>query len=341
MVGNMHNNVKVISLVDTLQGTSVGQIAMLNFIDAVESGVFSREIAKEFIIKWAEESYEKEPNEIKNIFWKVAQQFPSNFMLQGKKYIFSQIELYTVLAYSDLKTRLSNSIDKKYREIFDIANEFCLDFNNRNYSSMEENEEDLLSVQEDLTSGINYFETELKIDEFIKSDHAGLIWFSTDIAGRVLKGEKCYKSTMEHLADIARDNLGLSHFGTDLSSEGKKYCPLLVAIKIKIEDKDLFRPTVIDSGAHERFRGAFGNLKEDAKNYGRATQLEVLSDINGELGSMEIVTSNFNPIKVWLTFLGYPRVPRNDFLGVNDNLFCSNISHGRTPETIARSFLSI
>jgi hypothetical protein len=139
MVGNMHNNVKVISLVDTLQGTSVGQIAMLNFIDAVESGVFSREIAKEFIIKWAEESYEKEPNEIKNIFWKVAQQFPSNFMLQGKKYIFSQIELYTVLAYSDLKTRLSNSIDKKYREIFDIANEFCLDFNNRNYSSMEDN----------------------------------------------------------------------------------------------------------------------------------------------------------------------------------------------------------
>lgn len=337
----MHNNVKVIALVDALKDTSVGRITMLNFIDAVNCGVFSRQIAKEFIIKWAEESYGQEPNEIKNIFWKIAQDFPSNFMLQGKEYIFSQIELYTVLAYSDLKKRLSNNIDKKYREIFEIADEFCLDFDNRNYSSMKENEEDLLSVQQDLTLGINYFETELKIDEFIKSDPVGLVWFSKDIAGTILRGEKCHKSTMEHLADIARDNLGLSHFGSNLSSDEKKYCPLLVAIKIKIEDENLLRPTVIDSGAHERFRGAYGNLTEHAKNYGRATQLEVLSDISGELGSMEIVTSNFNPIKVWLIFLGYPRVPRNDFLGVNDDLFCENISHGRTPETIARSFLSI
>ena len=206
---------------------------------------------------------------------------------------------------------------------------------------MEENEKDILSVQEDLTSGFNYFETELKIDEFLKSDRAGLIWFSKDIAGAILKGEKCHKSTLKHLADIARDNLGISHFGANLNSSEKQYCPLLVAVKIKIDDHNLFRPTVIDSGAHERFRGAYGDLRKDAKNYGRATQLEVLSDTNGKLGAMEIVTSNFNPIKVWLTFLGYPRVPRDDFPGVNDDWFCKNISHDRTPETIVRSFLSI
>jgi len=147
MVSKMHENEKVVALVDTLNSTSFGRITMLNFIDAVSCGVFSRQIAREFIIQWAEKSYGQKSDEIKNIFWKVSQQFPSNFMLQGKEYIFSQIELYTVLAYSDLKKRLSNNIDKKYREIFEIADEFCLDFDNRNYSSMEENEEDLLSVQ--------------------------------------------------------------------------------------------------------------------------------------------------------------------------------------------------
>lgn len=337
---NMHDNLQVKALVDTLSSTCIGQIAMLNFIDAVECGVFSSAIAKDFIVKWAEKCYSKESNEAINILWQVAQEFPDYFM-QGKRYTYSQIELYTVLAYSDIKIRLSNNINEKYREIFEIADDFCLDFDNKNYSNMESNENDLLEVQGELTSEINYFAAELKIDEFIKSDSAALIWFSKDIAGIGLKDKKCHKSTMISLADIARDNLGLSHFGTDLDSSGKKYCPLLVAIKIKIKEKDLFRPTVIDSAAHSRFRGAYGNLNEDAKNYGRATQLEVLSDINGKLGSMEIVTENFNPVKVELTFLGYPKVQRNDFLGVNDNLFQDNISHGRTVEIIARSFLSI
>ncbi len=340
MVSKMHENKKVVALVDTLKSTSVGRITMLNFIDAVNCGVFSRQIAKEFIIQWAEGSYGQRSDEIKNIFWKVAQKFPSFFM-QGKEYAFSQIELYTVLAYSDFKKRLSNNINKKYREAFEIADDFCLDFDDRIYDNMEENEEELLSVQEELTAGLNFFEIELKKDEFIKSDPAGLVWFSKDIAGKILKDKKCHKSTMTYLADIARDNLGLSHFGTNLDSAEKKYCPLLVAIKIQVKDRSLFRPTVIDSAAHERFRGAYGDLEEEARNYGRATQLEVLSDHNGELGAMEIVTGNFTPDKVALTFLGYPRVPRKDFLGVNDDLFCENISRSREPETIARSFLSI
>ena len=61
----------------------------------------------------------------------------------------------------------------------------------------------------------------------------------------------------------------------------------------------------------------------------------------GLLGAEEAVVPDFRPQTPRMTFLGYPRAPRNDFPGVNDDQFVANIQRRRNSSTLLNKFLEI
>ena len=59
----------------------------------------------------------------------------------------------------------------------------------------------------------------LKIDETVKGLGQELIWMSLGVPGTELADRICFQSTAANPADIARDSLGLVHFGTNRKGE--------------------------------------------------------------------------------------------------------------------------
>ncbi len=338
-----HNLVKLLE--KNLSG--LGLLAIMNFVDAVQCKALSADLAREFIQAWARSCTRlNTPN---GTLYKLrsVRESHNNFLKNtGNELPSFKGHIFTILRYDDLDGRLNETTRfPGMVSIHNLAQRFREATNTANREHLERS---ILQIQEHATRD-GYFDIQFKEGTSIKGKAHSLIWIATAEPGAILKDQESHRSTARSAADITRDNLGLIHIGFDFVNKEQDF-PLLVALKI--DTSELFsstgpihskpwRPTAIDAGDHSRFRGAYGDLRKCAKEWGRAIHLEALTDQSGSLGATEAVVMNFRPKKAKMTFLGFPRIPRGDLPGRNDTAFVKNLLRQRSQKSLKLRFINI
>ena len=331
-------------LASVLDTGPMGRLVLLNFVDSVRNGALCKELAARFILVWADEC--SGVSDLERVLEKLRRVRESqvDFLSRTSHDVAPKSPyVYTVLRYEDIYRRFhDNTLVATLSGIHTEAVKFgkALDETARQASEAR-----ILAFQGSQTTA-GYYSVELKTRETIKGIGIGkLVWLSTAPPGERLGKSECYSSTAHSPADIARDNLGLVHYGL---CRGKPDHPLLVALRFdsravapSTAKEATWRPTAIDAESHSRFRGAYGDLRRRAGEWGRAIQLEGLSDRTGNLGAVEAVSPNFRPASAEMTFLGYPRVPRGDVIGKRDSEFECAIRRGRSLSWVQKEFVGI
>lgn len=334
-------------LATLLSVSLLGRLVIMNCVDSVANGAISRDLAGEFIREWAKRCADvTNPAEIFGKLRILRETDPRFRASTGRAIPAFRNSVFTVIEYARLFNQLhADTLLFEISELHSLAMDFsnCCDEGSR-----QELEKDILAAQ-DKYSEDGFVDIRFIERQTIKVAGNKLIWFSSAMPGIPLTDTFSHHQTADHgAADIARDSFGLVHLGFNYE-DGRRNFPLMVALKI--DAREFFekaavsaipwRPTVIDAEQHTRFRAAFGDLRRKAGVWGRAIHLEQLSDRAGLLGAEEAVVPDFRPQTPRMTFLGYPRAPRNDFPGVNDDQFVANIQRRRNRSTLLDKFLEI
>lgn len=331
-------------LASVLDSGPTGRLVLFNFVDSVSNGALRKDLAASFITTWAGMCSGVTDLEGALQKLRVVRESKIDFVDQtshpvepGGPY------LYTVLRYEEIYRRFHD--DTLSSTLSGVHTEAVKFGRMADETARKVSEERILALQ-DVQTSAGYYSVELKSRETIKGLGNGkLIWVSTAPPGIKLNEPDCFGSTAPREADIARDNLGLAHYGL---WRGRRDYPLLVALRLETSEvlgaaagDGPWRPTAIDAEAHSRFRGAYGDLRRRAQKWGRAVHLESLSDRTGNLGAVEAVSSNFRPTRAAMTFLGYPRIPRDDVLGEKDDKFALEIGRRRKLSWAQEKFVEI
>ena len=123
-------------------------------------------------------------------------------------------------------------------------------------------------------------------------------------------------------ADFARNQLGLVH----MESDSPQIILFFESDQIEAR-KDRGRPTAIDSGGNPRFVCCFENTSLSARCWGFTADLEAIGNRMVLPGRPERVCGAFPPpqlrggLTLQFGFLGAPKVPRDDRLGIGDGPF--------------------
>ena len=321
----------------------IGKIILLNLYDSIKQGILDNNLAKNFINDCNNMLTTVNTNNLASDFQILSEVRKEKYIEKNSNVIENLPEyLYTVTPYSLIRKKIDTKTKRDILgNIYRKANDFCNNVKeNKSDEILIDFEKKLLNCQEEdlKKKNLEYYPIRFFSKEKLKNEYTDLIWFSKEVAGEILKEVFCHKGCASNdIADIARDNRGLIHLS--LNRKKPKRCPLLVVLKIKTgeyENLKLWRPTIIDAGDSPRFRSIYEE-KVPCKKWGRAIHLETLEDKYGKLGTSEAVSLNFEIKKAEIKFLGYPKVPRGDFLGKNDDKFFNNILDGRDFKTIVNN----
>ena len=303
----------------------LGQLTMLNFVDGVANNSIGRDIAKDFILEWSVMSSGAPSATAALGKMRSTREARTDFIDKpGQKTPRTPSVLYTVQDYVFFR----QLIDASCRGGALAPAEEIIDELQRKpeaeWPSLEQELVDLGEIAITLAS-----------PHGLKRSPDALIWFSDVIPGEPLRQVECCNSLSVSAADTARDCLGLVHY----TRRPSDLPPIAVALKIPAaalpNHHSIWRPTPIDAENHSRFRGAYGDLRKEATEWGHAVHLQAISDRTGDLGSPEGVTKTFHPPTLHLSFLGYARVPNNDGSGM-DAAFVQNVARRRQILPVAR-----
>ena len=325
-------------LANTLGGGALGQLCMINFVDAASCKSMERSTAKCFLRKWATAS--EGLTTFAEVIGNIRPCKESNSIFLSKNGIpveGNQGPFYTVIEYKNLRQRIDHSIlSRSLANIEDI-----FDMYQKSQSTQWE-------VMEKELKNLGKVDIRLSPGKGIKRSDKDIVWLSNVYPNLPLKEKLCYEASGPSDADTACNNLGLIHFQRETQGEAP---PMLVALEIDASEvKEIWRPTQIDAGTHGRFRGAYGDLRKQASGWGRAIHLKKLSDKTGNLGAPEGVTLNFRPSKMQMWFLGFSRLSINIADEVTeDKKFVNNIARRRLlsdtaskrKSTIAQRFIDL
>lgn len=331
-------------LVSVLDTGPMGRLVLFNFVDSVGNGALRRDLAARFIHAWAHECHSVANLESALQKLRTVRESNADFLRQTSHRVTPRDpDLYTVLRYEDIYRRFHD--DTLSSTLSGVHSEAVKFGKATNEATRRTSEARILDFQDAHTSA-GYYSVQLKTRETIKGIGSGkLIWLSTAPPGVKLSDPASFSSTARGQADIARDNLGLVHYGL---WRGRPDYPLLVALRFDSSEVsaaaaryDPWRPTAIDAESNSRFRGAYGDLRRRAAKWGRAVHLESLSDRAGNLGAVEAVSPNFRPTRAAMRFLGYPKVPRGDVIGKRDANFVDAIGRRRSLSWVQEEFVAI
>lgn len=147
------------------------------------------------------------------------------------------------------------------------------------------------------------------------------------IEGGSLAGAFAGASSMDGLADVIRDILGLDHFGKMwFDRKLRQRQPVLLALVLfreaQVRGYTIARPTAFDETSEARFRGAFGAPEKTPGPCGRTADLSRIGSNPCE-GASEVVVENgpfVGSRSVLFTVLGEVSDPRSDAYDPNANV---------------------
>ena len=331
-------------LAKILDSSCLGKLCMINFVDSVRCGSLDVNVAEKFLNTWSKNTNHLQSVEEIMGNMRVCKEADPNFKSKtGISLKLNSAYLYTVMPYENIRGHINFSAKKikSGREVYyssiNTADGFYNEYLKSPPSDWKELESEL--------KNIGKIEVKLSSNKKIKRSAKNIVWLSTEYPGKPLSEKICHKASGVSEADTARENLGMVH----IQSSHDMHPPMLVALEIDASEvPDIWRPTQIDAENNSRFRGAYGDLRKTAINWGRTVHLKKLSDKNGELGAREGVALNFHPKNLRMWFLGYPRIPVNDGQS-KDEKFVKNVARRRINSlsvaepmsTIFQRFLSL
>ena len=311
---------------------------MINFVDGSSCKVIEEGLAKEFLDNWADAASGLSTlDEVLGSLRPCKESDPKYQTKTGIPLTTTASSFFTVVEYKHIRGHIADSV---LAGELALAEDIYTDFIRASRAEWPDLETQL--------KGLGTINVRLASGKGLKRSPKNIVWVSTARPGVALEEDVCHKSSGDSEADTARENLGLVH----ISKRPSEPPPLLVALEINAPEvpssPGIWRPTQLDAETHTRFRGAFGDLRKNAKDWGRTIHLHKLSDKNGELGAPESVTLSFSPGNLRLWFLGYPRLRVDDGRSKDDE-FVNKIARGRLSDhagpgstsTIVRRFLSL
>lgn len=191
-------------------------------------------------------------------------------------------------------------------------------------------------------------------------------WFSGEMTGNLSFGEKgrpvfvapiieggslagafAGATSMDGLADVIRDTLGLDHLGKMwFDRKLRQRQPVLLALVLfreaQVRGYTIARPTAFDETSEARFRGAFGPPEKTPGPCGRTVDLARIGSIPCE-GASEVVVENgpfVGSRSVLFTVLGEVSDPRSDAYDPNanaqerDKIFVAHCSGPQTRDEV-------
>ena len=240
-------------------------------------------------------------------------------------YIYSSVDTATQKQYCRLfnkiaefkPTATAQSIDRFESELFDIL---------RSYTS---NSNGLLDIEYARpVKGLN------------GDPKCRLVWLTSFDNGDIEGDAWLPQVAWQNRADMVRDALGLSHYGSNgvVPPVGPKphlLATLVIPREALPKSATVKRPTPLD-GVGRRFKASFGDLRRKSTSWGRTVDLSKICGPRPHRGGREVVIENFRPnLPIRFTVLGVTKLPRADWEPNRDTEFLASLKRDRQVDQIA------